>query len=320
MSELTTIVKSCLPSNLHTAGEIGLEIEVEGENLCKKTNLSYWNVHEDGSLRGENAEYVLKKPVSRERVPVALNYLNKKLEESLLHFSHRCSTHVHINAQEMTGLDLYKWITMYAIFEGILMEYCGEHRKGNLFCLSMADSQAIVDSFREAVIRKRHISYVNAQEHMRYAALNAASLGKFGSLEFRALYGTVDPSIILPWIDVLLAIRDKSQEFSTPIHIIEAVSLMGIEEFTRGILSPVFMQRIPSTFSISRSINQGTWLAQEFAFQDTWSLKLKKKLEESHESRDANLDLELAFRAFGNQINTPRQDLPFYQIYNDQNT
>src|SRR5690606_4744320 len=96
-----------------TDGEIGIEIEVEGNKFPKHAVEGYdgvdphfipdmWQYHRDGSLRGEdNAEYVLKNPIKFSEVPDAVNKLWEMFDKygTVLETSNRTSVHVHLNAQ-----------------------------------------------------------------------------------------------------------------------------------------------------------------------------------------------------------------------------
>src|SRR4051812_30294516 len=88
------------------AGEVGLEIEMEGRNLHRAPIEPYWEDHQDGSLRGEeNAEYVLRIPISRKLVPEALEMLFKFLKDSgavIRQDSPNTSVHVHLNMQDVS--------------------------------------------------------------------------------------------------------------------------------------------------------------------------------------------------------------------------
>jgi hypothetical protein len=90
-----------------TDGEIGIEIEVEGDNLYKG-KLKSWRVEHDGSLRGnDNAEYVLRNPIPRTDIKKVLSELSKALEANnseVDNNSPRTSVHIHINCQRLTPL------------------------------------------------------------------------------------------------------------------------------------------------------------------------------------------------------------------------
>src|ERR1022692_268232 len=98
---------------------IGLEVEVEGTNLPRDI-FRFWAIHDDGSLRGEdNAEYVLRNPLSREAFGDALNYLDMKFqraETTVNATSDRTSVHVHLNARHWTFRQAMTFWTLYVIF------------------------------------------------------------------------------------------------------------------------------------------------------------------------------------------------------------
>ena len=97
-------------------GEIGIEIECEGQNLCHEM-YRHWKVAPDGSLRNNGVEYILRKPILREDVPLVLRYLNKKLleQESVVEMGPRTSVHIHLNALDMPIQQVYTWICLYLV-------------------------------------------------------------------------------------------------------------------------------------------------------------------------------------------------------------
>ena len=64
------------------AGEVGIEIEMEGKNIHHGP-IAGWNMHEDGSLRGDSIEFVLKKPQTRKNVNKKLEALSEYLKNPL---------------------------------------------------------------------------------------------------------------------------------------------------------------------------------------------------------------------------------------------
>jgi len=271
MSGLTQKVKELVGLVRHTIGEVGLEIELEGHNLPKDPT-EYWVAHEDGSLRGESVEYVLNQPIPRLLVSEVLQELNERLKNSTVVPSHRCSVHVHINAQELTAKEVFKWLTVYCCVEQILLEFCGDSRKGNLFCLSLRDSQFLVDTLRKSIESVNPLYGLTCRENMRYAACNTQPLARFGSLEFRALFGTTNQEIIETWCDALLYLKDYalSELFETPIDILQRASVLGPKAFYQECLPKAFLEKLPRDFDASRAIRDGIWLAQEFVFASDW--------------------------------------------------
>jgi len=219
-------------------GEIGLELEVEGDNLPMDIP-KYWRVEGDGSLRG-GMEYVLKEPTSREAVDRDLTHLFKAFErnESVLSLSNRTSLHVHLNVQEFTKDQVYNFIILYLILEDALVRWCGEGREGNLFCLRAKDAEYLIDLLEES--RFRNKLRMLATDQIRYASINCSALYKYGSLEFRAMRGTDSPEDILKWVNILLRIKDAALTYNLTAQIVDGYSEGGEHYFCQQILGPYF--------------------------------------------------------------------------------
>lgn len=255
----------------HAEGEVGIEIEAEGHNLVKEIP-NHWKVHEDGSLRGrDNAEYVLRKPVDRDKVRHVLEYLTKKLEQhdSVCDYSWRTSVHIHVNVLEEKLKDIYNYICLYTLFEDILSEFCGPNRVGNLFCLRMKDAEYLLDYIKNS-ISKRHnpIDYYN-NDDIRYAAINLCALCKYGSLEFRAYHGTHDVEEISNWVHILLNLKDSSKNFKNPQEIVEKLSLLGPKAFVEKVLDEESF-RILGHYLDFNSVYRNVRFIQDIAYAVDW--------------------------------------------------
>lgn len=268
-------------------GEIGLEIEAEGMNLFS-TPISWWVTHQDGSLRAVKdhppVEYVLRRPISRAEVPQALSYLTKKLKESgsSIVESHRTSVHVHVNCQQMTVKQIYQYWCLYTIFEEMLVEFSGPDRPGNLFCLSTKQAEYAVNCLEQAIQTENFNEIFN--DNLRYTSCNVASLGKFGSLEFRSMRGTVDQNLIQVWVDLLLLLRDKALEYECPRSIVEDYTRLGPDAFlmktfsSRPDIRAIFLSR-PLT-ERNKSMWEGLRLMKDVAYAIVWDKRVtedKKK-------------------------------------------
>ena len=216
-----------------TDGEIGIEVEIEGTGV-QNINVTGWNTVGDGSLRGEAAEFVLRRPVAFKKAPEYLFRLHKALEGQVnIVDSDRCGVHIHINCQELNFKQTLNFIILFLIFEQMLVNYCGEAREGNLFCLRSSDAEAIIVALNRAAALNSFSKMQN--NNYRYAAINLYALSKYGSLEFRSLSTPRDVRTIEIWINLLHQIFEKSKHFNNPSDIIEAVSFQGPYEFARAI-------------------------------------------------------------------------------------
>lgn len=271
-------------------GMIGLEIEAEGTHLFN-TPFKYWSCKSDGSLRHiieegvehPPVEYVLKSPLNRDEVFKALKYLEAKLQasNSSIVMSSRTSVHVHVNCQEMTVRELYKFICLYMIFEEILVDWSGPERAGNLFCLRAKDSDYYIKMLEDS-LRNKNFKLWN--ENVRYAACNVASISKFGSLEFRSLRGTVDVDLIMTWIDILLLIKSKAEEFENPVEIVEKFNEVGPLPFFRQIFSDTKLRNLFKDIPLlSNKLWDGLRMVRDVAYATDWPPPKKKEDQEPEE-------------------------------------
>lgn len=268
---MTTVFEGFnLPRRYKSKGDVGIEIEVEGENLPHTDN-NIWRMERDGSLRGNSIEYVLSKPMSSEDKAQALSYLDRKYVEegTVVNDSVRAGVHVHINVQDLTLKEMFSFITAYIILEDILTHYCGEYRQGNLFCLRVKDADYLL-YLLERVAKSRDFDEWNTGQ-IRYSALNVTSLFKFGSLEFRAMRGTRDMQVINDWADMLLDIREVSREFENPSDVVKLLQEGGAENFLQTFLGDYLdnMGDIPNDML---SLEDGLSRAYDLAMETDWSL------------------------------------------------
>lgn len=263
------------------AGEVGLEIEVEGRGLIQGAVPPYWFHHRDDSLRGEeNAEYVLSQPIPRQDVESALNVLFKALDKNgsrLRNDSPNTSVHVHLNVNDWTIKKVYNLIVLWYIFEQSLMDWCGDERVGNHFCLRGCDAEAQLQRLASA-IRYNELSRLNDLEGLRYTAMNFTALAKFGSLEFRGFPGVYETESIHTWVRMLLSLKDYAEKFDSPPEVIAELSRVGIEDFFKSALN-TGLWRLLDQKTYKQQLRDGMRLVQNVAYVVNWE-KDKKKTEE----------------------------------------
>lgn len=239
-------------------GEIGVELEIEGDGCAAIKPNQYWRIEHDGSLRGEACEIVLKKPCTRAHLPLRLKHLAKMVKLVEFQDSGRAGIHIHVNIQDMTPKELVQMMCLYMIFEETLVEWCGEGRVGNLFCLRVSDAPFVLKVIREAVKTGRW--RVLDTDQIRYSSMNLKAIAQYGSLEFRALRSTTDIGVINQWIEILLRVKDMSRAFASPQAIIEGLSAEGTEGFFGSI-----MQGLPVQYNHAALIS-GVRSAQVLAY------------------------------------------------------
>lgn len=249
-------------------GDLGIEIEIEGTNLPRLDN-GNWRTEADGSLRGESAEYVFSSPKSLLGTRKALLELGGQLEAngSQVEDSGRAGVHVHVNCQELTITQLYNFATLYLILEDLLVEWCGEDRVGNLFCLGAQHAEFTCLSLARAMDIKewRQVFYT---DELRYASMNLKSLGQYGSLEFRAMRSTGDMEAIYKWAKTLLQLRKFAEKAPNPQEFVYQMSFGGEEAFVDHHL-PLLAEEV-KVKGWKDSLKAGMRRAQDIAFCTVW--------------------------------------------------
>lgn len=243
-------------------GDVGIEIEVEGENLREVHN-AFWKSEDDGSLRGEfphqRCEYIFKKPQPYDKVGAIVGNLKKELEDAEFNFSHRTSCHVHVNVQELTLEQLLNMMYIYLLVEEPLINFCGRVRKGNQFALRLQDAEGILNHVQRLFERGAGVIEEIQQDEVRYAALNIAAVAKYGSLEFRGMRGTMDENIIIPWVETLINIRELAKAYENPQAVYNAYIATTPEQFLHRVTDqhydlfvyPRMIKDIQRSFSLS---------------------------------------------------------------------
>lgn len=243
-------------------GDVGIEIECEGKNL-RVVEGKYWNTESDGSLRGHfpdtAAEYVLKKPINIKEVVPALEELQAELKNAKLDFSYRTSVHVHVNVQDLTNDELMNFMYVYMLLEEPMVNFCGRERKGNRFCLRISDAEGFMFSLNE-VFRKGVGEAIRLPENdIRYSSMNIASIHKYGSVEFRAMRGTMDVETINIWCNALISLREFSKRFKEPKDIVRAFLDHDPKDFMKEALGeyynhftyPRMVKEVQRSYSLS---------------------------------------------------------------------
>ena len=105
---------------------------VEYFNLWCKS----WKGVLDGSLRNFGVEYIVKKPHTYEGIIHAIDEFAEYTKDiPFIENAPGTSVHVHINMQDEEILTIFTYITTWTLFENLLIEFCGEGRRTNLFAL-----------------------------------------------------------------------------------------------------------------------------------------------------------------------------------------
>lgn len=254
---------------LPTAGEVGVEIEIEADNLPpKEMTRVFWTVAADASLRGESCEYVLRKPLLVKQLPEAFDEITVAMKTSgtKVRPTYRAGVHVHVNVQDLTPKQLVTYLTAYFMLEEVFLAYCDKSRVGNHFCLRLSDASYLMDVLAE-VVEKSDLSPLKSED-LRYASLNLTSLFKYGSVEFRALESTTDFAKITAWAGALQNLKTFSQTVTSPTDLMGSASEMGFAEFAKQAFGPYYQSFKP--FATEAAITTGVRNIQYAVFARSW--------------------------------------------------
>jgi hypothetical protein len=215
-------------------GTYGIEIEAESLKKHPILEFTFWDVKEDDSLRHFGKEYVLKAPVFYNMVPEALDeFATKTSKIKFLQDSISTSVHVHVNMLPEEWVTLANFLTIYMLTENLLIEYSGEYRRNNLFCLpirSVPYVQKLCNQIFTYVQAKNYKFQRRLdEEQIKYAALNLSTLFRFGSIELRSFRGITDIPTIQSWIDIVQRMLEFSRQKITPPVIMDSYKDKGAE-------------------------------------------------------------------------------------------
>lgn len=263
-------------------GDVGIEIEVEGENLPRA--VTGWKAVPDGSLRGEALEYVTRTGVTVDNIDKRIDTLVNKFQKNggIINNSVRAGVHVHINVQELTHTQVACFATLYYTFEDVLLKYCGDSREGNLFCLRACDADYVItyllDSFNIYGVANTY------SDKIRYSAMNWKPLTRYGSLEFRSMRTDPDLDSVRIWTKMLYQLLQASLKYDSPTDIIADFSIFNPQKF----LENTFREFTQYLSLDGIDLYQGCCNAQDLAFGVDWE-KFENSLAEQYKAEQKAL-------------------------------
>lgn len=269
-------------------GDFGVELEVEGSGFPDHFRNSFWAAEIDGSLRGDNREYVLKSPQNLDQVNRALTNIKKYLKDKEVNVkcSDRTGTHVHINCLDLTSIELINFLTTYYVLEELIVSTCGPNRQGNHFCFRAVDADAGVLSMCQAISNNNFTRCL--RDTYRYSALNFLPITKFGSLEFRALQTDPEFSNVIPMCKILLSIKLFAKDNRNPQEIVNNFSGRGFSHLANTILGEENWNYVRENSDIDPDyydevLERGIRITQDLAFskKDWESFTLSSEVRKS---------------------------------------
>jgi len=240
MTTLRTAVGQYFTLTKHK-GDFGIEIETEVKKLedypdsffrSNKDGMtvppfSDWIVHSDGSLRNVGYEFVFDRPKTFEESIKALDVFAEGTREiKFLKNAPATSVHVHVNMADEELIVLANFLTLWSMFESILVNYSGETRRSNLFALPLRVAEGNLVYMKKVIdwAGRNPMMFPASDNGAKYSALNIARLSIFGSLEIRSFRGETDINEIKRWLSIINQVRMFAKiPGMTPTKIMEEV-------------------------------------------------------------------------------------------------
>jgi len=252
--------------------EVGIEIELEElpywPIIWPKNREHIWEIKKDGSLRGDTcAEFVLKTPlINKKDIFYALRLLENHVTLATSLFSkrilplcsERTSVHIHLDMSKRLGIDFIRNLLGYSILMESLWfaffkKFYNVDRSQNHFCISFKDCGEQYKEFANNLMKASSQPSVRTaiirifKTFPRYTAINAQSLYKFGSLEYRHHPGEFKAKHIFAWINTLTRLVDicSQDEYQNIENVPIYISQQGYIPFLNKIYSQEETKYLP---------------------------------------------------------------------------
>jgi|CXWL01.1.fsa_nt_gi hypothetical protein len=301
MKTLSSFYPGPVPS-----GDVALEVEVEFKynpathkvfnSIDPNVNTAVpdkqpggvWLSKRDGSLMC-GVEYVMRNPVKcnkakREKIKVLTDFLfntpNKRWTVDTQ--STNAGIHCHVNAGNLTPLQIWTATVLYWLVEDPIMKFCGSSRMSNQYCHRNREAQntcfdALYDIKNNAVPFK-NFNY-ETQNHKRYSSLNLVAATKYRSLEFRGMGAKYDLDVLDGWSSALHElVHNYAARFKDPADVMDRYIDCSKDDFLDYALPPFLVNAIRQTQGYAADINTDVVPIGLVAYaNDDWSEWAAKK-------------------------------------------
>lgn len=270
-------------------GDVGIEIECESDREMPDINTKGWTSHKDASLRGFSKEYVTSNPIVISCVGEYMDNLNRLLNGQRIFDSFRTSVHVHKNMLKYSPIQIWNALCAYWTLEELLFNYCGDHRKGNTFCLRLRDAEAVLDACLYDISLDYPFRSFKHNDAIRYGGANLAAIRKFGTVEFRGMRGTVDPEVVKTWTTELSNLVDVAAiQFDNPEHLLDTFYNEEKDKYINRFLSFNFTEKLFNADpNWKNTVQEGAERVIPLAYTCDWN-KWIKKMEDNLERKVYN--------------------------------
>lgn len=268
---MSKFTESLVKPSSNLADHVGVEVELEHESDVTPlpTKLQkLWRSEHDGSLRKNGIEYVFRNPLVFDKAVEAIDLLGSHVDSTnTVYDVGRAGVHVHVNVGDLKVRELVNFIALAHIMDDLLVNWCGERRKGNLFCLRLRDATTVVDKLAEAL--ENEDLNILATDDLRYASVNLKSIPQYGSVEFRAMRSDGDWENLKLWVQVLLRLKEVARIIDNPTQIVSDCSMMSPTNFVDHVLGDL-AGSFPKYLGFENDVYEATQRIQYYAYCKDW--------------------------------------------------
>lgn len=291
---MSALVKDFLGRRGKT-GDLGIEVEVEGEGL--PWEIEGWTTHREDTLQN-GVEYVTSSPVAVDTKNKVLRSLTTALDKKKYKIKDPCpraSVHVHSNFLYNTPRQYWTSVCGYWLTENLLFNYSDPYRKGNAFCLRLADAEGVLKVVLKDLAQDYPFLNVGT-DHIRYAGQNLCATVKYGTIEYRGLSFTLDQEKLETWTSELYNLNAKvNKAFTDPAHMMDTYLASDPKAFLSLLYGTSFVNTLCKTKGWQEDLERNEGIISEMAYAvswDDWEKKINKSLREGvrtipFNSRDA---------------------------------
>lgn len=165
-----------------------------------------WKVIYDGSV--EDGCEVVSPILNGQKGLDAVKSVIKTMNKAGAKADHRCGLHVHVDANDLSIVELLNVARRYAAFESTIDSFVKPTRRANEngYCKSM---ETVVDAM-DKVLFSNDKTFLKMLGN-RYFKLNLQAYLRHGTVEFRQLEGTTSWTKITNWIEFCISFVEASR-------------------------------------------------------------------------------------------------------------
>lgn len=173
----------------------GMEYELEGTSSIYATE--GWRAEHDGTLRNSGVEFVFNGKADYSTSLSRVRDLLTRVGNNYV-VSHRCSTHIHVDTQQLNGYARVAFLLGLVIHDRWFFQY-SSGRESNNFCTPVYGSPNILSAINRTVRTRNYRSSgeimqalpasrdirILSDYDMKYMSINTMPVQDWGSIELR---------------------------------------------------------------------------------------------------------------------------------------